>query len=78
MSSGAAKPRRRRTAAIVSLSAITAAKLLLLFICLGAGWFEPIIGGNAVGFYLPAADSLFTRGTYNDPATSFYSGQAPG
>jgi 4-amino-4-deoxy-L-arabinose transferase-like glycosyltransferase len=31
-----------------------------------------------VAVYLPAADSLFTWDTHNDPATNFYSDQAPG
>ena len=68
----------RCTIAVLSLTGITACKLVVFLLLLNAGYVQPYVGGNAQGVYLPAANRILTTGTFNDPATSSWSKVAPG
>jgi 4-amino-4-deoxy-L-arabinose transferase-like glycosyltransferase len=68
----------RQTLAVLSLTGITACKLVVFLLLLEAGYAQPFVGTNAQGTYLPAANRILTIGTFNDPDTSSASKQAPG
>jgi 4-amino-4-deoxy-L-arabinose transferase-like glycosyltransferase len=72
------KPLPRRTVAVLSLTGITACKLLVLLLLLKAGYVQPYVSNGAHNRFLSAANHLLTTGTYNDPDTSSYSLIAPG
>jgi len=68
----------RQTIAVLSLTGITACKLVVFLLLLKAGYVQPYVGGNAQGIYLPAANRILTTGTFNDLDTSSWSKVAPG
>src|SRR5215831_3721853 len=72
------KPLPRRTVAVLSLTGITACKLVVLLLLLKAGYVQLYASGGARNRYLYAANHLLTTGTYNDLNTSSYSLVAPG
>ncbi len=72
------KPLPRRTVAVLSLTGITASKLLVLLLLLKAGYVQPYVSNGAHNLFLSAANNILTTGTYNDPGTSSYSKIAPG
>jgi len=63
---------------VLSLTGITACKLVAFLLLLNAGYVQPYVGGNAQSIYLPAANRILTTGTFNDPDTSPWSKVAPG
>ena len=68
----------RQTIAVLSLTGITACKLVVFLLLLNAGYVQPYVGGNAQGIYLPAANRILTTGAFNDPDTRSASKVAPG
>ena len=64
----------RHTIAVLSLTGITACKLVVFLLLLNVGYVQPYVGGNAQIIYLPAANRILTTGTYNGG----FSNQAPG
>jgi 4-amino-4-deoxy-L-arabinose transferase-like glycosyltransferase len=71
------KPLPRQTVAVLSLTGITACKIVVFLLLLKAGYVQPYAhAGNNV--FLAAARHILTTGTYNDPDTSSYSKAAPG
>jgi 4-amino-4-deoxy-L-arabinose transferase-like glycosyltransferase len=71
------KPLSRQTVAVLSLTGITACKLVVFLLLLKAGYVQPYVGGGAHNYYLPAANNILTTGRLNDPERS-YSKMAPG
>jgi 4-amino-4-deoxy-L-arabinose transferase-like glycosyltransferase len=63
----------RQTIAVLSLTGITACKLMVFLLLLNVGYVQPYVGGNAQVIYLPAANRILTTGTYKG-----FSNQAPG
>jgi 4-amino-4-deoxy-L-arabinose transferase-like glycosyltransferase len=72
------KPLPCQTIAVLSLTGITACKLVVFLLLLKAGYVQPYDGGGAPNVFLSAAHHILTTGTYNDPDTSSYSKAAPG
>ena len=73
-----AKPLSRQTVAVLSLTGITACKLVVFLLLLKAGYVQPYVGGGAQSVFLPAANRILTTGTFSDPDTPRYSMAAPG
>jgi 4-amino-4-deoxy-L-arabinose transferase-like glycosyltransferase len=72
------KPLPRRTVAVLSLTGITACKLVVLLLLLKAGYVQPYVSGGAHNRFLSAANHILTTGTFNDSDTRSYSVVAPG
>ena len=73
-----AKPLPRQTIAVLSLTGITACKLVGFLLLLKAGYVQPYVGAGARSVYLPVANRILTTGTFNDPDTPRYIAAAPG
>jgi 4-amino-4-deoxy-L-arabinose transferase-like glycosyltransferase len=73
-----ARPLPRQTVAVLSLTGITACKLVVFLLLLKAGYVQPYISGGAWAVFLPAANRILTTGTYSDPDMPRYSMGAPG
>jgi 4-amino-4-deoxy-L-arabinose transferase-like glycosyltransferase len=73
-----AKPLPRQTIAILSLTGITACKLVVFLLLLKAGYVQPYVGGGAHAVWLPVVNRILTTGTFNDLDTPRYIMAAPG
>src|SRR5215471_6304960 len=71
------KPLPRRTVAVLSLTGITACKLVVFLLLLKIGYVQPYAHASDNAFLI-IANHILTTGTYNDPDTSKYSYRDPG
>jgi 4-amino-4-deoxy-L-arabinose transferase-like glycosyltransferase len=78
MSLSLVKALPRQTLMVLSLTGITAGKLVVLLLLLKAGYVQPYVSGGAPNIFLMTANRILTTGTYNDPNTSDASRHAPG
>jgi 4-amino-4-deoxy-L-arabinose transferase-like glycosyltransferase len=72
-----AKSLPRQTVAVLSLTGITACKLVVFLLLLKTGYVQPYARAGR-SLFLFAANHILTTGTYNDPDTLSYSALAPG